>query len=138
MDRARVRIRVRVRPGQHLPHGGEQGARLVQLAPETQEVAPIIAAHHERPDGAGYPAGLGAEQIPLGARIVAVCDAWSAMLADRPYRRALTEAEAVEQLQRGRGTQFDSAVVDAFIRLMHAGELEPQPTSEPAPGTVAG
>jgi diguanylate cyclase (GGDEF)-like protein/PAS domain S-box-containing protein/putative nucleotidyltransferase with HDIG domain len=110
----------------------EQGARLVQLAPETEEVAPIIAAHHERPDGTGYPAGTAGEQIPVGARIVAVCDAWSAMLADRPYRRALTEDEAIEQLQRGKGTQFDPAVVDVFIRLEQAGELEPQPRSEAA------
>jgi HD-GYP domain-containing protein (c-di-GMP phosphodiesterase class II) len=75
---------------------------------------------------------MAGEQIPLGARIVAVCDAWSAMLADRPYRRALTEAEAIEQLQRGKGTQFDPAVVDVFIRLEQAGGLEPQPMSEPA------
>jgi diguanylate cyclase (GGDEF)-like protein/PAS domain S-box-containing protein/putative nucleotidyltransferase with HDIG domain len=109
----------------------EQGARLVQLAPESEEVAPIIVAHHERPDGTGYPAGIAGEQIPLGARIVAVCDAWSAMIADRPYRRALTEAEAIEQLQRGKGTQFDPAVVDVFIRLEQAGELlEPQLRSE--------
>jgi putative nucleotidyltransferase with HDIG domain len=110
----------------------EQGARLVQLAPETEEVAPIIAAHHERPDGTGYPAGLSGEQIPLEAQIVAVCDAWSAMLADRPYRRALTEAEAIQQLQRGKGTQFDPAVVDVFIRLQQAGELEPQLRNESA------
>jgi diguanylate cyclase (GGDEF)-like protein/PAS domain S-box-containing protein/putative nucleotidyltransferase with HDIG domain len=110
----------------------EQGARLVGLAPETEEVGPIIAAHHERPDGTGYPAGLAGDQIPLGARIVAVCDAWSAMLADRAYRRTLTEAEAIEQLQRGKGTQFDPTVVDVFIRLQQAGELEPQPQSEPA------
>ena len=109
----------------------EQGARLVQLAPETEAVAPIIAAHHERPDGTGYPAGSADKQIPLGARIVAVCDAWSAMLADRPYRRALTRAEAIEELQRGKGSQFDAAVVDVFIRLERAGELESQPSTPP-------
>jgi diguanylate cyclase (GGDEF)-like protein/PAS domain S-box-containing protein/putative nucleotidyltransferase with HDIG domain len=109
----------------------EQGARLVQLAPESEEVAPIIAAHHERPDGTGYPAGVTGERIPLGARIVAVCDAWSAMLANRPYRRALTEAEAIQQLQRGKGTQFDPTVVDVFIQLEQSGELEPHERSQP-------
>jgi diguanylate cyclase (GGDEF)-like protein/putative nucleotidyltransferase with HDIG domain len=107
----------------------EQGARLARLAPELEDVAPIIAAHHERPDGQGYPRGLAGEAIPLEARIIAVCDAWSAMRTDRSYRRALSQADAVEQLRRGKGTQFDPAVIDAFVPLALADRLE-QPLAD--------
>jgi two-component system, cell cycle response regulator len=105
----------------------EQGARLVKLAPELEDIAPVIAAHHERPEGDGYPNGLTAKQIPLEASIVAVCDAWSAMLADRPYRRALSESDALAELRRCKGSQFDPAVVDTFIRLAQLGELDHRP-----------
>jgi two-component system cell cycle response regulator len=105
----------------------EQGARLVKLAPELEDIAPVIAAHHERPEGDGYPNGLTASQIPLEASIVAVCDAWSAMLADRPYRTALSELDAFAELRRCKGSQFDPDVVDAFIRLARLGELDHRP-----------
>ena len=102
----------------------EQGARLVKLAPELEDIAPVIAAHHERPHGDGYPLGLTADEIPLEAAIVAVCDAWSAMLADRPYRKALSKTDAFAELQRCRGSQFDPTVVDAFIPLAQSGALD--------------
>ncbi len=77
-----------------------------------------MLAHHERPDGGGYPYGLPGGQIPLESRILAVADAYEAMTADRPYRQAMSAPAAVEQLERGAGTQFDAAVVDAFIRAL--------------------
>jgi HD-GYP domain-containing protein (c-di-GMP phosphodiesterase class II) len=78
-------------------------------------VGRIIRSCHERYDGSGYPDGLSGEQIPLVARIVACCDAFNAMTTDRPYRAALSHSDAVAELQRNRGTQFDPRVVDALM-----------------------
>jgi HD-GYP domain-containing protein (c-di-GMP phosphodiesterase class II) len=82
------------------------------------EIGHIVRSCHERYDGKGYPDGLAGEQVPLLARIVACCDAFNAMTSDRSYRAALPEAEAVEELRRGRGTQFDPLVVDALIETV--------------------
>ena len=71
--------------------------------------------HHERWDGHGYPANLSGEQIPFGARIVLVADAYDAMLSDRVYRPMMTREAAVEELTRCAGTQFDPAIVEAFL-----------------------
>jgi HD-GYP domain-containing protein (c-di-GMP phosphodiesterase class II) len=81
------------------------------------EIGRVVRSCHERWDGKGYPDGLAGEQIPLLARIVSCCDAFNAMTSDRSYRKALPREEAVEELRRGRGTQFDPVVVDALIRL---------------------
>src|SRR6185295_2442906 len=88
--------------------------------------------HHERPDGQGYPYGLTAEDVPLGARILNVSDAFDAMTSDRPYRRALSVDKALEELERGAGTQFDPLVVKCLIRLHGTGRfsLIPSPSSE--------
>ena len=75
---------------------------------------------HERPDGNGYPDGLAGDHIPLAARIIAVCDAYDAMTNPRPYRQAVSHAEALAELQRCAGAQFDPAVVDAFARVWAA------------------
>jgi HD-GYP domain-containing protein (c-di-GMP phosphodiesterase class II) len=74
-----------------------------------------IASRRERPDGAGYPRGLSGEEIPLEARILAVVDAYAAMTSDRPYRTALHHGQATLELLDNAGTQFDAAVVDAFV-----------------------
>ena len=79
-------------------------------------VLPIIEGHHERYNGGGYPSGLRGEEAPLGARILAVADAYDAMTSDRPYRAAMTSEEAIETLKQGAGTQWDPAVVEAFLR----------------------
>jgi len=79
-----------------------------------------VRSSHERWDGLGYPDGLRGEQIPLGARVVAVCDAFSAMRETRPYGRVLSEFEAVLELRRCAGSQFDPAVVGAFCRSRRA------------------
>ena len=93
------------------------GDRILGAAPAMRPVAEIVRASHERWDGAGYPDGLAGEQIPLGARIVSVCDAFHAMTTPRPYQRTLTREEALAELRRCAGTQFDPAVVEAFCAL---------------------
>jgi HD-GYP domain-containing protein (c-di-GMP phosphodiesterase class II) len=82
------------------------------------EIGRVVRSCHEHWDGNGYPDGLAGEQIPLLARIVACCDAFNAMTSDRSYRKALPEHEAVAELRRGRGTQFDPQVVDALIESL--------------------
>jgi HD-GYP domain-containing protein (c-di-GMP phosphodiesterase class II) len=95
----------------------ELGARILEHA-NLRDVASWVLAHHERVDGGGYPHGLAGDEIPLEGRILAVADAYEAMTADRPYRRALPKAEARAELLRGAGAQFDSRVVEAFLRVL--------------------
>jgi HD-GYP domain-containing protein (c-di-GMP phosphodiesterase class II) len=85
------------------------------------EVGAIVRASHERVDGRGYPDGLSGRAIPLEARIVGACDAFSAMTTDRPYRGALPVTEAVAELRRCAGSQFDPAVVEALCALVEPG-----------------
>jgi len=99
----------------------EIGARLLSRA-EFEDVRAWILAHHERPDGRGYPRRLSGDQIPLEASILAVADAYEAMTADRCYRPALGEAAARAELEGGAGTQFDERVVAAFLRALDAGD----------------
>lgn len=87
-------------------------------SPLMQMAERIAQSHHERWDGKGYPQGLKGAEIPIEARIVAVSDAFDAMTNTRPYRLALSHAEAVEEIQAGSGTQFDPSVVEAFLRLV--------------------
>jgi len=95
----------------------ELGARILQGA-HFDDVAGWVLAHHERPDGQGYPIGLAGEQIPLEARILAVADAYEAMTNDRVYRPAMPEPEARAELKRYAGTQFDPHVVEVFVKLL--------------------
>ena len=90
------------------------GERIVLAAPALAHTAPLIRSSHERYDGDGYPDGLRGEEIPLGARIIAVCDAYDVMTSDRLYRRSLGGATALEQLVAHAGTHFDATVVEAF------------------------
>jgi two-component system, cell cycle response regulator len=90
------------------------GERILAAAPALLDVAPLVRSSHEHWDGAGYPDGLARDEIPLGARVICVCDAWDAMVTDRPYRRALPRADALAELERCAGSQFDPAVVEAF------------------------
>jgi len=84
----------------------------------SQEIIPNVEAHHEQYDGKGYPRGLSGDQIPLGARIIAVADMYDALTSERPYRPALTNTEALEELQEGAGIQFDPAVVKALKQAL--------------------
>jgi len=83
----------------------------------------VVRSHHERWDGRGYPDGIGSTAIPLEARIVAVADAFQAMLEDRPYRDARTRRDAVDEVLRSAGTQFDPACVRAFAQLPRTASL---------------
>ncbi|MEW6064291.1 MAG: HD domain-containing phosphohydrolase [Bacillota bacterium] len=93
----------------------EIGCRIAQNTPELAFIAEYILCHHERWDGRGYPSGLKGEEIPLLSRILAVADAFDAMTNDRPYRKAMSREEALAELERNAGTQFDPEVVSAFI-----------------------
>jgi diguanylate cyclase (GGDEF)-like protein len=97
------------------------GERILSAAPALVTVARLVRASHERWDGTGYPDKLAADAIPLGARIIAVCDAFDAMTTDRPYSRARPEAEALVELRRCAGSQFDPEIVEAFAMVL--GEL---------------
>jgi HD-GYP domain-containing protein (c-di-GMP phosphodiesterase class II) len=83
-----------------------------------QRIVPVVRHHHERFDGQGYPDGLGGEEIPVEARILAVADAFDAMMHERPYRKALGREQAIAELKRCAGTQFDPTVVEAFLILL--------------------
>jgi HD-GYP domain-containing protein (c-di-GMP phosphodiesterase class II) len=93
----------------------ELGARILEPVARLRDVAPIVRASHERYDGTGYPDGVAGDAIPLEARIVAVCDAFDAMVSDRPYRGAMSREAATAELHAGAGSQFDPRVVLAFI-----------------------
>jgi diguanylate cyclase (GGDEF)-like protein/putative nucleotidyltransferase with HDIG domain len=99
----------------------ELGARILEHA-NVRDIAGWVLAHHERVDGAGYPRGLSGDAIPAEARILAVADAYEAMTADRPYRRALPADAARDELRRGAGSQFDARVVEAFLAAHDARE----------------
>jgi putative nucleotidyltransferase with HDIG domain len=104
------------------------GANILSAAPALAGVAEIVRATHERVDGQGYPHGLAGEQIPLPSRIVFVCDAFDAMISERPYGAALTTDEAVAELRSNAGTQFDPAVVDAFCAELAQSAPDDAPT----------
>lgn len=99
------------------------GRDLLKDIPGLEPAAEIVWTHHERPDGAGYPRGLAADQIPIGARVIMVCAAYDAMTQDRPYRRGLSSRAACEELRRCAGQQFFPDVVNAFVQLHDSGRL---------------
>ena len=100
------------------------GERIVLAAPSLGQTAPLIRSSHERVDGAGYPDGLEGDQIPLGARIIAVCDAYHAMTSNRPYSEPISSEDAILELQRCAGGQFDPDVVRAFRAVSERREGE--------------
>ena len=108
------------------------GERILTAAPALAPVGQLVRSSHERWDGGGYPDGRAGEAIPLGARIVFVCDAFHAMTSDRPYSRARSPEEAIAELHRAAGTQFDPRVVAAFVETWH------EEVGEPVDGRAAG
>jgi putative nucleotidyltransferase with HDIG domain len=99
----------------HTIHGAQLVAPIKRLA----DVAPIIEYSHERYDGSGYPYGLKGEQIPLGARIIGVVDSYSAMMDERPYKKAFSHEDAIDELKRNAGILFDPQVVTTFIYVLN-------------------
>lgn len=95
-----------------------KGAAILQQISSLRPITPIILHHHERFDGKGYPSRLKGEEIPIGARIVAVVDSFTAMLSKRPYRRMRSISEAIDEVKANSGTQFDPKVVDSFLKVM--------------------
>jgi HD-GYP domain-containing protein (c-di-GMP phosphodiesterase class II) len=93
------------------------GERIIASAPALVPVARLVRSSHERWDGGGYPDGLEGEQIPVGSRIVTVCDAYQAMLSERPYSVAMRPTRALEELSNCAGTQFDPRIVEALRRV---------------------
>jgi HD-GYP domain-containing protein (c-di-GMP phosphodiesterase class II) len=100
----------------------ERGAELIARYSDFARGVDIVRHHHERWDGQGYPQGLKGLDIPFGARVIAVVDSYDAMTSDRPYRAALSPAQALRILSDGRGQQWDAALVDAFGRHMGAAQ----------------
>jgi two-component system cell cycle response regulator len=100
------------------------GERIIASAPALVPVARLVRSSHERWDGRGYPDQLAGEQIPLGSRIVSVCDAYEAMTSERPYSVAMLPERALEELRQGAGSQFDADVVDAFERIVAGARVD--------------
>jgi putative nucleotidyltransferase with HDIG domain len=100
------------------------GADIVEKVRSLRRASHIVRAHHERPDGKGYPFGLRAKDVPVGARILNVADSFDAMTSDRPYKASRSVEEALAELERCAGTQFDAEVVAAMKRLHGKSELE--------------
>lgn len=98
----------------------EFGWAIVRLFPDFERASLFILHHHENYDGTGYPGGLEREEIPIGARIVSVIDAFDAMISARPYRAGLPFEEVVRRLAAASGTQFDPFVTESFLRLVRA------------------
>jgi HD-GYP domain-containing protein (c-di-GMP phosphodiesterase class II) len=95
----------------------ESGARLLSH-PELEDLRAWVLAHHERPDGKGYPGGLAGDEIPIEARILAIADAYEAMTSERPYRSTLADGAAADELRAGAGTQFDTQLVTVFLAAL--------------------
>ena len=114
-------------------HTIEGQVLLERVGGRLAEVGAIVRSCHEDWDGGGYPDGLVGEQIPLVARIVSCCDAFSAMTTTRSYRKAMSMKEALAELERCRGTQFDPQVVDALLGLVRSGKIGPGRQSELVP-----
>ena len=118
----------------------EVGAGIVNAVSFPRPVAPLIQSHHERWDGSGYPKGLKGDQIPLGARVLAVVDSYDAMTSDRPYRRAISKSEALAELRAEAGRAFDPAIVEHFAAVfpLLSPPTEIDPLRSPVPAITTG
>ena len=108
------------------------GADIVTKVKSLKRASEMVRSHHERPDGKGYPYGLKDLDVPMGARILNVCDAFDAMTSDRPYRPAMTTEQAIAELIRCSGTQFDKRVVNCAVRMYEAGQFDVHRDIEPS------
>ena len=123
---------------EHMCIHPEVGSSMLASFSLFSECARYVRGHHERWDGAGYPDKLVGENIPLGARIIAVADTYDAMTTTRPYRKALPLVEARRRLAEGAGTQWDPRCISAFLKLLETTPLgQPQPAQLHAPAAPA-
>ncbi len=99
------------------------GANILRPMSFLADIIPMILHHHERYDGKGYPDGLAGESIPLGARILAICDSFDVMTSDRPYRSSLPKEKVISELRSNSGTQFAPGLVDTMLLLLEGGEI---------------
>ncbi len=112
---------------QQVQYHCEIGEHILSPVVEDNEILQMVRHHHERYDGNGYPDGLSGEQITLGARILTVADTYDAMMSQRPYRSAMSRKEALDEIRRCTGTQFDPAVVNAFLETAIAKIMPTEP-----------
>jgi HD-GYP domain-containing protein (c-di-GMP phosphodiesterase class II) len=101
------------------------GARLIETVEDFRPALPYVLHHHERWDGGGYPHGLSGEEIPVEARLLGVADAFDAMTSDRSYRPALSVEQALAELERCAGTQFDPELTETFVDGWRTGDITP-------------
>jgi len=128
IGKVKVRPQVLGKPGpltldeqEEIRHHPTAGAQLVIPLKSARHALPYVLFHHERWDGGGYPAGLSGRSIPMEARILAVADAFDAMISPRPYRRALSHDHALAEVGRCAGTQFDPLVAELFLEAWATG-----------------
>lgn len=108
------------------------GYNIIASIPNLHDASDIVVSHHERFDGQGYPNGVSGDDIPLGARIFSVVDAYTAMTSDRPHRKKMSHEMAVKEILRNSLTQFDPEVVRAFVRCEERGDIVPLDSIVPA------
>ena len=111
------------------------GERIVASAPALVPVARLVRSSHERPDGSGYPDGLRGEEIPLGSRMIAVCDAYEAMVSERAYSPTMSPERALAELRKGAGTQFDPGLVEPFCLMVEQDLVAAPRPAAPAPSS---
>ena len=126
-----VRASVLNKPGrlnddeyQHIKTHSEIGEHILTPIVEDEQILKTVRHHHERYDGTGYPDGLSGEQIPLGAKILAVADAYDAITSERPYRKAMSIQSACHEIELCKGSQFDPEVADTFLRIKKHSKLD--------------
>jgi len=96
------------------------GADILRPIQFLRNIIPLVFYHHEKWDGSGYPGGIKGEEIPIGARIIAIADVYQALISDRPYRKAYKKEKAMKILKKGAGSQFDPRIVDVFLKILQA------------------
>ncbi len=100
-----------------------QSINIIKHIPNLIDTVPVVISHHERFDGKGYPRGIKGESIPVLGRVICIADSFDAMTTDRPYRKGLSLEQAVYELKKNSGTQFDPVLVEIFITMISDGEI---------------
>ncbi len=101
-----------------------KGEEILRPIKEFKQLLPVIRSHHEKIDGTGYPDGLKGDEIPLLSKILCAADVYDSMISDRPYRSSLGRERAISELKRCSGTQFDTRVVEAFLRVLESKKID--------------